>query len=336
MNKKLNVLVVFDDSRHLAADEDYDTFLKSPERKAEQHVYEALRNLGHHVRLLALTSEVGVLLDEVNQHRPDIVFNQVEQFNGDAFQERHVMGLLEMLQIPYTGTGTAGLMLSKNKGLAKKILAHHRIKTPTFAVIHRGSRVSPSKKLKYPIIVKPLREEASYGISMNSLVEDDKSFIERVRFVHESMGQGAIAEEYVDGRELYVGILGNHRLQVFPPREMIFTEVPDEEPKIATFKAKWDEKYRKRWGIKNCFANHLSETLLKKIEGVGKKIYNYLYLLGYARLDLRLTPQNEVVFLEANPNPFIAKDEDFALSAAKAGIEYEDLIQRILNYGLRH
>jgi D-alanine-D-alanine ligase len=182
--------------------------------------------------------------------------------------------------------------------------------------------------------VKPLREEASYGISMASFVTDDKSFIERVQFVHESMGQDVIAEEYVEGRELYVSLLGNQRLTVFPPREMVFAEVPEDEPKIATFKAKWDDKYRERWGIKNRFASSLPEGVEKKIERLSKKAYTHLYLKGYARLDLRLTAQNEIVFIEANPNPFIAKDEDYARLAAKAGVEYDPLIQRILQFGL--
>jgi D-alanine-D-alanine ligase and related ATP-grasp enzymes len=188
--------------------------------------------------------------------------------------------------------------------------------------------------LKYPLIVKPLREEASYGISMSSFVEDDKGLIERVGFVHQSMGQDVMAEEYVQGRELYVSVLGNQRLKVFPPRELVFGEVPEDEPKIATFKAKWDEAYRKRWGIKNRFAK-LPEPLLMKLERLCKKIYGYLYLRSYARLDFRLTSADEIVFLEANPNPFIARDEDFARSAAKAGIEYEPLIKKILQYAVR-
>ncbi len=334
MKKKLKVSIIFDAAEHLKPDSNYEEVLKAPERKAELHVYEALKNLGHEVRLLAVSDEVGVIVEEYQAHRPDIVFNQVEQFCGDGAQERNVIGLLEMLQLPYTGTGSAGLLLCKDKGMAKKILSHHHIKTAPFHVLHRGGRIAPQKKLKYPIIVKPLREEASYGISQGSFVDNDKSFIERVQFLHDSMDQDALVEEYVDGRELYVGILGNHRLQVFPPRELVFGEVPEDEPKIATYKSKWDEKYRKRWGIKNRFAGNLANGMLKKLERICKNVYYYLYLRGYARLDLRLTPENEIVVLEANPNPFIAKDEDYALSAAKAGIEYEQLIQRILNYGL--
>jgi len=331
MNKKLKVLLICDDAKPLEEGVDYAKVLENPAMKAESHVYEALISLGHEVRLLAVTNSVQEIVDEVKRHAPDIVFNQAEQFCGDSSQEKNIMGLLEMLQIPYTGTGSVGLMLCKNKALTKKILTHHRIKTPDFAVFHRGSRVYAPKKLQYPLIVKPLREEASYGISMNSWVDNPKSLLERIQFVHESMQQDAIVEEFVDGRELYVGVLGNQRLLALPAREMVFEKMPEEEPKIATFKAKWDEKYREKWGIKNKFA-HLSEAVAQKVERVSKNVFHHLYLRGYARLDLRLNMQGEVVVIEANPNPFIAKDEDFAKAAQKAGIDYESLIQKILNY----
>lgn len=334
MTKKLKILLMFDEASGGNSAADYEAALQTPEFKAEGDVYQALQSLGHEVRLLGLSDDVGVMVDELKANRPDVVFNQVEQFNGDAAQEKNVIGLLEMFGIPFTGTGSAGLMICKNKGLAKKILTHHRIKTPAFHVYPKDRTVTPQKKLKYPLIVKPLREQASYGIAMSSFVEDDESFTERVKFVHESMGQDVIAEEYVGGRELYISVLGNARLKVFPARELVFEEVPDDEPKIATFKAKWDEKYRKRWGIKNKFAVNLPEPVQKKIERLCKKVYSYLYLQGYARFDLRLTSENDVVFLEANPNPYIAKDEDYSKSAAKAGIDYEQLIQRILQYGL--
>ncbi len=336
MHKKLKVLIIFDDATPLDKNKSYEEILSEPNKQAEKDIYDALIKLGHEARLLAITDDLKEILKEIRYHPPDIIFNQVEQFAGDPIQEKNVIGFFEMLKIPHTGTGSIGLMLCKNKGIAKKILTHHRIKTPDFHVFHKGHRIHPLKKLKYPMIVKPLKHEASYGISMNSFVENDKNLIERVQFIQESMNEDAIVEEYVDGRELYVGVLGNHRLQVFPTREMVFTEMPEDEPKIATFKAKWDEKYREKWGIKNRFANPLPQGIDKVIEKICKKAYLYLYLSGYARLDLRFTPENEVVVIEANPNPFVAKEEDFALAAAKSGMEYEQLIQKILNYGLGH
>jgi len=334
MAKRLKVLILFDAAEARNPEKSDQEVLSAPDCKAESDVYEALTALGHDVRLLPLVDRAEAILEEVQQSRPDIVFNQVEQFAGDTILEKNVIALLEMLKIPVTGTGSTGLMLCKNKALAKEILSHHRIKTPEFQLLAKGGRVAPAKRLKYPIIVKPLREEASYGISQSSLVDNDKAFVERVRFVHDSMGQDVISEEYVEGRELYVGVLGNRRPQVLPPREMVFGEVPEDEPKIATFKAKWDDKYRKKWGIQNVFAEGLENGVLKNLERICKKVYEFLYLRGYARMDIRLNPNNEIFLIEVNPNPFIAKDEDFALSAAKAGLPYEALIQKILNCGL--
>jgi D-alanine-D-alanine ligase len=179
-----------------------------------------------------------------------------------------------------------------------------------------------------------LKEEASLGISQASFVETDEQFKERVQFIHEKFDSDAIAEEYIEGRELYVSTLGNHRLQVLPIRELIFKEVPPDEPKIATYRAKWDEEYRKRWGLQNQFAEALDPALVKSIEQTCKRIYHLLTIDGYARVDLRVTANNEVYFIEANPNPILAADEDFAQSALKANLSYPQLIDRIVRLGL--
>ena len=205
---------------------------------------------------------------------------------------------------------------------------------PDFVTIARGKRIARPKRLKFPILVKPLKEEASLGISQASFVESDEQFKERVQFIHEKYDNDVIAEEYIEGRELYVSLLGNHRLQVFPIRELIFREVPPDEPKIATYRAKWDEEYRKRWGLQNQFAEALDPALTADIIERCKRIYHLLTIDGYARLDLRLTPDNKVYFIEANPNPILAADEDFAQSALKAGLSYPQLIDRIIRTGL--
>jgi D-alanine-D-alanine ligase len=180
-----------------------------------------------------------------------------------------------------------------------------------------------------------LKEEASYGISQDSFVEDDTAFEERVRFIHERMNQEALAEEYIEGRELYASILGNDRLQTFPLREVVFSEVPDGQPRFSTFKAKWDKAYRKRWGIENIFAQPLPEGVEQRIARISKAVYRALRIRGYGRIDLRLTPENEVVVLEANPNPNLDRDDEFAQSAIKGGLTYERLTQRILNLALQ-
>jgi D-alanine-D-alanine ligase len=240
-----------------------------------------------------------------------------------------------MQGLAFTGCGSTGLTLCKHKGISKKILHYHGIHVPHFVVIPRGQRVARPKQLKFPILVKPVKEEASYGISQASFVGTDEQFRERVAFIHEKYNSDAIAEEYIDGRELYVSLIGNIRLTVLPIRELVFREVPPNEPKIATFKAKWDDEYRKRWGLENQFAEDLDPQLVSQIEETCKRIYRLLTIDGYARIDLRLTADGKVYFIEANPNPILANDEDFAVSAGKAGLTYAQLIDRIVRQGMK-
>ncbi|MEY2527073.1 MAG: D-alanine-D-alanine ligase, partial [Verrucomicrobiota bacterium] len=199
----------------------------------------------------------------------------------------------------------------------------------------RGQRIARLKRPKFPILVKPVKDEASYGISQASFVESDEQFRERVAFIHEKHDSDVIAEEYIEGRELYVSLMGNVRLTVFPIRELVFREVPPDEPRIATYRAKWDEDYRKRWGLKNQSAERLDPALLAQIEQTCKRIYRLLTIDGYARIDLRLTAANELYFIEANPNPHLADDEDFAQSAQKAGLKYPQLIDAIIRLGMK-
>ena len=264
-----------------------------------------------------------------------MIFNLADQFKNNRAFDQHIVSFLAMRGVPFTGCGATGLTFCKHKGVSKKILGYHRIHTPEFVTIARGKRIARPQHLKFPILVKPLKEEASLGISQASFVETDAQFKERVQFIHEKYDNDVIAEEYIEGRELYVSILGNHRLQVFPIRELVFKEVPPDEPKIATYKAKWDEEYRKRWGLENQFAKGLEPAVVSKIEQTCKRIYHILTIDGYARLDLRLTPENKLYFIEANPNPILAADEDFAQSAGKADLPYSQLIDRIIRVGLK-
>ena len=180
-----------------------------------------------------------------------------------------------------------------------------------------------------------MKEEASYGISQASFVHNEEQFRERVAFIHDKYSSDAIAEEYIEGRELYVSLMGNVRLTVFPIRELVFREVPPGEPKIATYKAKWDDESRKRCGLENHFAEDLDPALITTIQEKCKEIYRLLTIDGYARIDLRLTPENKLYFIEANPNPILANDEDFALAAAKGGLPYPQLIDRIARQGMK-
>src|SRR5689334_453345 len=252
----------------------------------------ALAALGHTAEHLAIYDDVDLLRQKLETFAPDVLFNLVEQFRNKSGFDQNVASFLELQGLPFTGCGSTGLTLCKDKGISKKILHYHGIHVPNFVVIPRGQRPTRAKHLKFPVLVKPVKEEASYGISQASFVETDEGFRERVAFIHEKYASDAIAEEYIEGRELYVSIMGNTRLTVFPIRELVFREVPPNEPKIATFKAKWDEEYRKRWGLENQFADELAPALVSQIEETCKRIYRLLTIDGYARIDLRITANN--------------------------------------------
>ena len=335
MKRKLKILALFDAIAPTTIDQDLSAELKTDDWKTEANVLAALAELGHTVEHLAIFDDLNLLQQKLDGFQPDVLFNLADQFKNNRAFDQNIVSFLEMHGVPFTGCGSTGLTLCKQKGISKKILSYHRIHVPQFTVIPRGKRPVRPARLKFPILVKPLKEEASYGISQASFVETDEQFKERVQFIHTSHDCDVIAEEYIAGRELYVSILGNHKLDVYPIRELVFKEVPPDEPKIATYRAKWDEEYRKKWGLQNQFADALDPALAKAIVQTCKRIYRLLTIDGYARVDLRVTAANEIYFIEANPNPILAADEDFAQSALKAGLTYPQLIERIIRTGLK-
>jgi D-alanine-D-alanine ligase len=302
--------------------------------KMEFDVTVTLRNAGHEVRTLGVGDDLGVIRRVIDEQRPHIVINLLEHFHGVPLFDSNVVSYLELLRIPYSGCNPRGLMLARDKGLSKKLLAYHRIPVPEFTVIPIGRRPRRPKRMAFPLIVKSLTREASAGISQASVVEDDARLAERVRFIHETLGTDAIVEHYINGRELYVGIIGNQRLEVFPVWELLFTKMPDELWHIATDRVKWSRVYQKKRGIKTAQAK-LPEGVAEQVQHLCKRVYRTLDLSGYARIDLRLDEAGKVYVLEANPNPQLAYGEDFAESAERAGIDYPALLQRIVNLGLR-
>jgi D-alanine-D-alanine ligase len=334
LKKKLKVLALFDTATATTIDQDFSAELKTEDWKTEANVLAALAKLGHTTEHLAIFDDLDLVRQKPHSFEPDVIFNLADQFKNNRAFDQNIVSFLAMHRWPFTGCGSTGLTLCKHKGISKKILGYHRIHVPEFVTIARGQRIARPRRLRFPILVKPLKEEASLGIAQASFVESDEQFKERVQFIHEKWYNDVIAEEYIEGRELYVSIIGNHRLEVLPIRELIFKEVPPDEPKIATYKAKWDEEYRKRWGLQNQFAEGLDPALVRHIGNICKRIYHLLTIDGYARLDLRVTSRNEVYFIEANPNPILAEDEDFAQSARKAGLSFPQLIERIIRLGL--
>lgn len=303
--------------------------------KTEFDVITTLEDLGHTVRRVSVYDDVSVIRDALEERKPRIAFNLLEEFAGEALFDQNVVTYLELKGVRYTGCNPRGMMISRDKALSKKLLAFHRIRVPAFAVFPLGRRIRRPRHLKLPLFVKSVFEDASMGISQASLVRDDQSLEERVRFVHEHAGTPAIAEEFIEGRELYVGMLGNRRLEVLPVWELLFDKKPEDVPLIATARAKWNLRYQKKWGVTSRAASDLSDELQSAIERQCKRIYRILGMSGYARLDFRLSPEGKLVFLEANPNPQLSYGEDFAESAKARGLSYERLIQRILNLGLR-
>ncbi len=303
--------------------------------KMEYDVISSLRELGHEVHVRGVHSDLTVIRTAIDELEPHIAFNLLEEFGGLAFLDQNVVIYLELKQLRYTGCNPRGLMIARDKAISKKLLAYHRIRVPEFAVFRIGRRVRCPKRLRFPLFVKSVIEDASFGISRASLVQDEESLIKRVAFVHEHVGSDAIAEQFIDGRELYVGVLGNQRLEVFPTWELLFTRKDDETPLIATAQAKWNLKYQKKWGVTSRAAQDLAPDLVRRIQQHSRRIYRILGLSGYARIDFRLTKDDSLYFLEANPNPALTYGEDLAESAELKGIPYERLIQRILNLGMR-
>jgi D-alanine-D-alanine ligase len=302
--------------------------------RTEYHVVEALRALGHEVRCLGVGTDLGVIRLALEDFRPDVVFNLLEDFKDVPIYDQNVVAYLELLDIPYTGCNSRGLMLARDKAITKKILSFHRIPAPEFHVFRMGRAVVRPKRLAFPLIVKSLTKEGSAGISKLSVVDSDQKLKERVALVHKRQHTDAIVERYVDGRELYVAVMGTRRLQVLPIWEMVFEKLPEEAPRIATERVKWDPAFQQKHGIKTVVAKGLSEATVTQIQNLCRRVYRSLELSGYARIDLRLDADGKLYVLEANPNPQIADGEDFAAAAQHAGISYRALIQRLVNLAL--
>src|SRR5437868_12851126 len=303
--------------------------------RTEYDVISTLTTMGHEVQVLGVHDDLGEIRRLVTEWKPHIAFNLLEGFDDVTIFDQNVVSHLALLKLPYTGCNPRGLLLARDKSLSKKLLAYHRIAVPEFEVCRIGRPIRRHKRLTFPLIVKSLTQEASIGISQASVVDTDEKLKERVQFINESIGTAAIVEQYIEGRELYVGILGNRTLQALPVWELFFENMPEGAKRIATDRVKWSVKYQKKYGIDSGGARDLADTACEGIQHLCKRAYRALELSGYARIDLRLEANGNVWVLEANPNPQIARGEDFAASAEKIGLTYETVLQRIINLGLR-
>lgn len=334
--KRLRALVVVHASLVPPETLDGSTDKQIEEWRTEYDVISTLKAAGHEVRCLGVRDSLTELRAAIDEWKPDIVFNLLEEFDGIVTYDQHVVAYLELLRQPYTGSNPRGLLLSRDKSLCKQLLAWHRIPTPQFGVFRRGTKLTVPRKLKYPLFVKSTTDDASLGIAQASVVEDEARLRERVTFVHDQIGSDALVEEYIEGQELYVGMLGNDRLTRLPVWEMVFGSLPDSLPAIATRKVKWDRRYQQKYGITTREANDLPAHVLTKIDALSRRIYRSLGISGYARLDFRLSKEGKLFVLEANANPNLSEDEDFAQAARAQGVSYTELLERIMGLGLHY
>ncbi len=330
---KLRILALV--HKHLVPPEDtsgVDTSVA--EWKMEHDVTATLRKCGHEVKILGVQKDLAAIGTAAEEFKPNIVFNLLENFDDVTTFDQNVVSHLELMRLPYTGCNPRGLMLARDKALSKQLLAYHRIPVPDFVVVRPGRKPRLGRRLKFPLIVKSLFYEASAGISQASVVENEDQLGKRVQFIHDSLGTAAIVERFIDGRELYVGALGNERVQVFPVWEMTFEKMPENTYRIATERVKWNTRYQQKHGIETHQAK-LPNGIGERIQHLVKRAYRVLDLSGYARLDVRLDNDCKPFVIEANPNPQLADGEDFAESGKRAGLTYDKLLERIVGLGLQ-
>ena len=299
--------------------------------------YDVLRHLaamGHKVKPLGVYSDLLKIREAIEAFKPHIVFNLLEEFDGEAVFDSNVVSYLELMRMAYTGCNPRGLMIARDKSLTKKILMYHRIKTPKFAVFPKNRRTKVPKNLRYPLIVKCLDEDASLGLSKASIVSSEEKLLERINYIHKKIGVDAIVEEFVEGREFYVGVLGNYRMELLPVWEVFYKKADNPEKEFYSRSAKWNDKYRQRKGVDSGKAV-LTPELEKKCQEIAKRTYKSLGLNGYARIDVRMDADENIYVIEANPNPNIAIDDEFAESSFhENGWDYHKVLQKILNLGL--
>jgi D-alanine-D-alanine ligase len=334
-SKKLRVIMLADDK--LLPSGSLDDFSEKQRelRKTEFDVRDAILELGHEVFPIGVSDDLATIRGAIDAHKPDVAFNLVEEFRGIGRLDQHVVSYLELRKQAYTGCNPRGLTLARDKAVTKKILAYHNLKVPEFAIFPQKRPFRKPDKLSFPLFVKSLTEEGSAGISGASIVHSDEKLKERVEFIQRTTKSTAIAEQFIGGREIYVGVMGNERVTVLPAWELSMTKKDPDKPLIASDRAKWDPAYQRQMGLITGPAK-LTKAAWADLEELSKTIYHLLGMSGYARLDYRLTDGGDAYLLEANPNPQIAKDEDFAQSALHVGIAYPQLIDQLMQFGIKY
>ena len=307
--------------------------LEPPVDPLLEQLDQALAANGHTSRRVVVDDSVEPVIEQLKSAQPDLVFNVAESFRGKSALESNVAALLNLLDLRYTGSSPAGLILAGDKTLTKKVLAFHGIQSAKFATMFRG-QVDWAHEIDFPLLVKPPQEDASLGITQKSVVHDVKELLNVISSTQQEYQSPVLVEEFIDGREFYVGVIGNSNAEALPIIELDFSKFPAGLPKIASWEAKWgdegDEKGAEFEGTQSVFPTDLSEELAQRIQRVAIDAFQALRLRDYGRIDLRVTADEEIFVIEANPNCYLEKNGEFARAAERAGLSYPALIARIL------
>ncbi len=330
--RALRVLILFDTDYPPPEDQNFASLARTHDKEVEFQIAAALKRRGHHVRLLGFRDDVKGLLAGLVAEPSDVVFNLVERFNDNCSLDASVTGLLEMLGVPYTGSPPAALALARDKAKTKHVLAGCGVPVPRFFQVAAGDTVTRCP-LRFPVIVKPLDEDASVGISQNAIVNNVEAVADRVAWVHQRYGD-AIVEEFVEGRELYVGVMGDPP-KALVPREMLFRPDTPAKARIATFRAKWDWDYRRQHGIRNRRALKMPADVLRRLSAAAVRSFLALGLRDYGRVDVRLTTDGVPYVIEVNPNPYLAWGEDMSESAVPLGLDYPEFLEALVSMAFK-
>ena len=314
---------------------------EAPEDPVLGQIEEALRGLGHEVSRTSVAGDIVPIIEALRRSDPALLFNLAESFDGKSALESNVAALLNLLGLRYTGSSPAGLLMAGDKSLMKKVLSFHEILTPQFATVFRGA-LDHVGDLRFPLIVKPPQEDASLGITSKSVVRDVKELFGTMDSLQREFQSPVLVEEFVEGREFYVGVLGNESPVALPVIELDFSAFPADRPKVASYEAKWGEggtgeageTGAEFAGTKSIFPTDLSPALVQRMQAVAVEAFNALRLRDYGRVDLRVTPAEEIYVIEVNPNCYLERSGEFARAAAEQGLDHGVLVGRIVELAM--
>ena len=308
-----------------------------PEDPVLGQLESALRAGGHETARVVVGADIDPMVAALRREAPDLVFNMAESFGGKSAMESNVAALLNLLGLRYTGSSPSGLMLAGDKALTKVVLSFHGIKTPQFATVFRGA-LEWAGDIRFPVIVKPPQEDASLGITSKSVVRDLKGLMEAMDELQKEFKQPSLVEQFVEGREFYVGVLGNENATALPVIELDFSKFPADKPKIASWQAKWGDdgagSGAEYAGTESIFPTNVEPALLERMQRVALDAFAALRLRDYARIDLRVTPEGEIFVIEVNPNCYLERQSEFARAAGRHGLAYGALVGRIMELAL--